>query len=141
MDDESSSPKLNFYLLFSADTDQQQAQRQLTCKENKVGVWLDVQPKHTVRRLEVKQARQIRARKQATLKNMGRQRRTNQALRNERKRWIVTLGGTKNRSLTKAASQADGANRLGGSDKDRGHQDRDRNVLIKRAKEGQGHAK
>ena len=41
----------------------------------------------------------------------------------------------------KAAPQYDVANRLGGSDKDRGHKDSARNVLRKIAEEGQVHAK
>ena len=75
------------------------------------------------------------------MKNRGRQRRTKQARRDKSERLIVTLGGTKKRSLTKSAPQDDGAKRLGVSDEDRGHQDSARNALRKRAKEGQVHAK
>ena len=51
------------------------------------------------------------------------------------------VSGTKKRSMTKAASQADGDNMLWGSDGDRGHQYSSKNALRKRAEEGQGHAK
>ena len=114
--------KLKLYLFSSADSYQRQDQRHLPVEEKKDGSLTGPLTYVSGQTIGSKASASEKCQQKSDLKEQ-RTPETRQAgapprkrgwkSRNGSKWWIVTLGGTKKRSLTKAAPQADWANRLG----------------------------